>query len=54
MIHLDSHAGEKEQILELLNHTINDSNLELECLINNSDDRFNPSIKGWARNPIAG
>ena len=45
MIRLDSHAGEKEQILELLNHTINDSNLELECLINNSDDRFNPSIK---------
>jgi hypothetical protein len=45
MIHLDSRAGEKEQILELLNHTINDSNLELECLINNSDDRFNPSIK---------
>ena len=45
MIHLDSHAGEKEQILELLNHTINDSNLELECLINNSSDRFNPTIK---------
>jgi hypothetical protein len=45
MIRLDSHTGEKEQILELLNHTINDSNLELECLINNSDDRFNPSIK---------
>ena len=45
MIRLDTQTGEKEQILELLNYTINDSNLELECLINNSPDRFNPSIK---------
>jgi hypothetical protein len=44
MIHLDSQAGEKDQILELLNHVIDNPAYELECLFNNSTNKFNPNI----------
>lgn len=45
MIHLDSRANEKEQILEILNSAIDNDELELECLFNNSPNKFNPSVK---------
>lgn len=45
MIHLDTRANEKEQILEILNSAIDNDELELECLFNNSSNKFNPSVK---------
>jgi len=39
MIRLDSHTNEKEQILEILNIAIENDELELECLFNNSSNR---------------
>jgi len=45
MIRLDSRANEKEQILEILNSAIDNDELELECLFNNSPNKFNPSVK---------
>ena len=44
MIHLDSKLGEKDKILELINYAVDNSDLELECLINNSDNRTNYNI----------
>jgi hypothetical protein len=44
MIHLDSRAGEKEQIIELINTAIDNADLELECLFNNSNNKINYNI----------
>ena len=44
MIHLDARTGEKDKILDLLRHSIDNPELELECLINNSNNRSNPNI----------
>lgn len=44
MIRLDSHTNEKEQILEILNIAIENDELELECLFNNSSNRSYYSV----------
>jgi hypothetical protein len=47
MIQLDSKTGEKENILELINASIDNPALELECLFNNSQqnkNRYMPNI----------
>ena len=44
MIHLDSRSGEKEKIIELITHSIDNPELELECLVNNSSNRNNANI----------
>lgn len=44
MFHLDNKTGEKDKILELINYAVDNSDLELECLINNSSNRNNFNI----------
>lgn len=44
MIRLDKQTNQKEQILELIGYTLDNPELELECLINNSPNKSNPNI----------
>jgi hypothetical protein len=44
MIHLNSRAAEKDKILEVIGYAVDNPEYELECLINNSSNRHNPSI----------
>uniref|UniRef100_A0A6C0HLZ2 mRNA (guanine-N(7))-methyltransferase n=1 Tax=viral metagenome TaxID=1070528 RepID=A0A6C0HLZ2_9ZZZZ len=44
MIRLDKQTNQKETILALISHTLDNPELELECLINNSPNRNKPNI----------
>ncbi len=44
MIRLDKQTNQKEQILELIQNSLENSNLELECLFNNSPNKYKPNI----------
>lgn len=44
MIKLDAQTNQKEKILELISNVIDNDELELECLFNNSSNRTNYSV----------
>jgi len=44
MIRLDKQSNQKDKIVELIAYTIDNPELELECLINNSPNKYKPTI----------
>ena len=44
MIRLDKQSNQKDKVVELIAYTIDNPELELECLINNSPNKYKPTI----------